>query len=171
MSQQKLTMLAPLILDATASTKRIYPRYADVRVDIKAKVRPDVVADDCALPFRSGIFDKIFCDPPHIIGKTLQEEPTMSAWYASQNRKRFPHQHFLNSVGRFGTLPNRAKWLDTLKATNIEFERIIKPSGRLFYKLCESRSHGNFCKLSEPRRHDQLQDYRQEGNRLQVRKE
>lgn len=38
-----------------------------VRVDIRASVRPDVVADGCALPFPDDTFDGVVIDPPYSV--------------------------------------------------------------------------------------------------------
>jgi hypothetical protein len=39
-----------------------------VHIDIREKVRPDVVASSKMLPFRDGTFDFIVFDPPHVNG-------------------------------------------------------------------------------------------------------
>jgi hypothetical protein len=39
-----------------------------MHIDIREKVRPDVVANSKLLPFRDGTFDLIVFDPPHVNG-------------------------------------------------------------------------------------------------------
>lgn len=37
----------------------------EVKLDIRADVRPDVAGDSSRLPFKSGVFDLVLCDPPY----------------------------------------------------------------------------------------------------------
>ena len=57
-----------LILDSTCSdASRSWPRYADLRIDIRKEVRPDIVASAAYHPFKDELFGQVYCDPPHII--------------------------------------------------------------------------------------------------------
>ena len=42
-----------------------WPRYASIRMDVRKNVGADIVADARFCPFRDGVFDKVYCDPPH----------------------------------------------------------------------------------------------------------
>jgi hypothetical protein len=57
-----------LILDATVNEGRFWAgsRRNVIGLDINAKVRPDVVADNRCLPFPGGCFDVVVYDPPHV---------------------------------------------------------------------------------------------------------
>lgn len=68
-AQTTLTKDAPMILDATCSFYRNWPLHATLRMDNRAIVGPDIVADAQFLPFRDGVFDQIYCDPPHMVRK------------------------------------------------------------------------------------------------------
>lgn len=59
------------ILDMTAGAREIWfePGRA-VFIDKRMIVRPDVVASWPELPFKSGIFDLIIFDPPHLMNTT-----------------------------------------------------------------------------------------------------
>ena len=54
------------ILDMTAGRRAIwFSPGSGVFVDKRAEMRPDVVANWTALPFKSGWFDLVVFDPPH----------------------------------------------------------------------------------------------------------
>lgn len=57
-----------LILDATANGRRFWRGSTRqiIGVDIEARHRPDICADNGAMPLRSGICDVVVYDPPHI---------------------------------------------------------------------------------------------------------
>ena len=58
----------PIVLDATAGPRGIWfnkNHPSAVFIDVRKEVRPTVVADDKALPFRSGVFNCVVFDPPH----------------------------------------------------------------------------------------------------------
>lgn len=56
------------ILDATVNGRRFWrgSNRPVIGVDIELRYKPDVAADNTALPFRSGSFDVIVYDPPHV---------------------------------------------------------------------------------------------------------
>jgi hypothetical protein len=56
------------ILDATANGRRFWraSKRRVVCLDIEAKHKPDIVADNTRMPFGSGSFDVVVYDPPHI---------------------------------------------------------------------------------------------------------
>ncbi len=57
-----------LILDATVNGRRFWRGSARpvIGLDIEPSHRPDVCADNTSMPFRSGAFDVVVYDPPHI---------------------------------------------------------------------------------------------------------
>ena len=144
---------APMILDATCSTKKIWPANATVRIDKSRNVRPDVQADARNLPFRPGIFDKIYCDPPHLIARKgwELEQPEVGAYFASVNRHRrgMYHQHILNNYRRFGLWHSREDWLDFIEKTDGEFALALRTDGTLFYKLGETRDPKHSVKIGD----------------------
>jgi hypothetical protein len=56
------------ILDATVNRGRFWAGSVRpvVGLDVDARHRPDVVADNAALPFAAGAFDVVVYDPPHV---------------------------------------------------------------------------------------------------------
>jgi hypothetical protein len=56
------------ILDATVNAGRFWAGSGRkvVGLDIDARFYPEVVADNCRMPFRDGCFDVVVFDPPHI---------------------------------------------------------------------------------------------------------
>jgi hypothetical protein len=57
-----------LILDATVNTGRFWvgSERNILGIDINAKFKPDVIADNCRMPFKDRCFDVVVYDPPHI---------------------------------------------------------------------------------------------------------
>jgi hypothetical protein len=57
-----------LILDTTVNGRRFWRDSARlvIGLDIERRHRPDVCADNAAIPFRSASFDVVVYDPPHI---------------------------------------------------------------------------------------------------------
>lgn len=110
-------------------------------MDQSPDAEPDIVASACFFPFIDHCVDLIYCDPPHMIGRKRElEKPVMSPWFASVNRAKYPHQHFLNCIGRFSSWISREQWITFLEMTNQEFHRVLKPSGLLEYKLCTMKT-------------------------------
>ena len=151
--QTTLTEDAPIILDATCSFSRIWPRYATLRMDIRRIVKPDIVASATHLPFRDGTFDQIYCDPPHII---YQFDPTNDSKKVSTFRPRYvrfkEHVRFDMAI-RFGFWKTKAEWDNFVDKSGPEFARALKPDGRLFYKITDDRdrrqrvSHKHLSKM------------------------
>src|SRR2546428_12542805 len=117
MSQTFLTENPPMILDSTCSDKKIWPRFASLRMDIKREVNPDIIADASWLPFRNRIFDAIYCDPPHMI----KPDGEKGFW-----GKRG------DDMKRFGWWKTKSHWFKFLYLTNTEFLRCLKSSGFLY---------------------------------------
>jgi len=43
-------------------------KFGSIRVDILSRLKPDFQSDLYHLPFRENTFDKVFCDPPYLVG-------------------------------------------------------------------------------------------------------
>ena len=56
------------ILDATVNTRRFWrgSQRPMIGIDVNPYFRPDMVADNLAMPFRDEVFDVVVYDPPHI---------------------------------------------------------------------------------------------------------
>ena len=122
MSQTFLDENPPMILDATCSEWKRWPRFATLRFDIRREAEPDVQADVRHLPLRDSICDEVYFDPPFYVGK-----PSDFIF----NR---PHDstHRFNA---YGWMESRPHWLKFLYGANKELRRVLKPSGSLHVKL------------------------------------
>ena len=68
--QETLTEDAPLVIDVTCSFNRTpWAGRALLFMDVRKEVKPDIVADVRYLPFRDGVVDEFYCDPPHMMRK------------------------------------------------------------------------------------------------------
>ena len=121
-AQTQLTRNAPVILDATCSPMKRWPRFATLRMDIKREAKPDIVADAKNMPFRKAVFDEIYCDPPHNIRHT--DKGYSGTWKMA--RKRF---------AQYGFWRRRADWLRFINETDREFARCLKGEGKLHFKI------------------------------------
>ena len=120
-----------LSLDSTCSEKRLYPKFASVRIDIRKEAKPDIVASACFLPFKDRIFHDIYCDPPHRIGRAGQG----FGFQRSSKAK--------NGYARYGSWLNKRKYFEFLEGINDEFSRCLMREGILHFKTTEgSKSHG-----------------------------
>lgn len=116
--QTALTESPPIILDATCSYGRRWPRFETIRIDIRPEVHPDFVMDAKHTNFPDYHFDEIYCDPPHIVRKS-------------------PLSGMEDIYQRYGWWKSRSEWIDFLRQTNIEFFRILKLDGVLHYKITD----------------------------------
>jgi len=106
------------ILDATSGfrvfLKNRVPRDL-VCVDIRASVKPDIVADDRFLPFRNDVFGAVYFDPPHKHG------------YGGFHKERY---------SGFGSYNNmRALFLRLFLRGSREFTRVLADNGIFVTKL------------------------------------
>jgi|SRR6185312_54215 len=129
--QRTLTSNAPMILDATCSFSKNWPKHATIRIDIRPECKPDIVMDAKDLKFPDNYFDEIYCDPPHYVGN--KSNLTMVKLHHRLKGRTSP-----DPFTRYGWWNNNDDWFDFIKNTNIEFHRCLKPNGRLFYKITES---------------------------------
>lgn len=79
--------------------------------EVKIIVSPNVLADMRYLPFKGGTFDIIVCDPPHMdCGLTGFMGKAWGSW-------------------------SQKETIDTIKVSNHEFSRVLKPHGTLILKV------------------------------------
>lgn len=130
-AQTTLTENAPMILNATCSFYRNWPSHATLRMDNRALVDPDIVADARFLPFRDGVFDMVYCDPPHMIRK----DPMVMPHDIAIIKRRLSGRLSQGDLTRYGFFRSRDEWTDFVKATDAEFSRVLKQEGHLMLKL------------------------------------
>lgn len=130
--------MSEMRLDATAGLRRWWKGKDTsdmVFMDIKSVVEPTVVADARKLPFRSSLFSEVWCDPPHLIRRDLKN------WTARRAK----------DLLCFGNFKNRESWISFLFKTNNEFHRVLKPIGKLVFKVTDGKDR-RVTKVSDVRR-------------------
>lgn len=136
-------------LDSTCSAKRVWPAEATLRMDRSPAAKPDILADARHLPFKDGVFDRVYCDPPHRLGRHFGVDK------ADEN---------VRDYDRFQFWPNREAFYSFLKEVDPEFWRVLKPRGKLVFKLPDGdRSHQTMVDRSaiyHLRRFDLINDER-----------
>ena len=150
MSQTFLDENPPIVLDATCSTKKIWPRFASLRMDIKREVKPDICASAEFLPFREGVFSEIYCDPPHMIRSDTSLEKQANAWKLRHPRLIRESSGYIRirspdqvpravDLLRFGAWKSREEWLEFIQRSNSEFARTLSSRGLLHYKIASGK--------------------------------
>lgn len=111
-------------LDVCAST-RVMWKGRDTSnatfMDILPSVSPDVVGSFTSLPFRSNVFDSVWCDPPHLIRNDVK--------------------HWNSIYTRFGNYKNRREFEKTWLRMNTEFARVLVSNGVLVLKMIYGKDH------------------------------
>ncbi len=119
-----------MILDATCSFARIWPKHATIRIDIRPETNPDIVMDAKALEFPDNTFDEIYCDPPHLFRKGEHKTEAQTRRLSGRTSPGF--------WKRYGSWESKEQWDEFVERTNIEFSRVLKKDGILHYKLTDS---------------------------------
>lgn len=135
MEQTLLDDKGKRILDCTCSFAKIWPKHATIRIDIRPETKPDIVMDAKQLDFPNNFFDELYCDPPHFFRKG--QHPT------EKQKRRLEGRTSPGFYERYGHWNNKEEWNEFVEKTNIEFSRVLKDDGKLFYKLTEANSTTN----------------------------
>ena len=119
------------ILDATVNGGRFWRGSSRpvIGIDIEPSHRPTIVADNAAMPFRSGAFEVVVYDPPHIPNQGKDRQKDFNRRFglvlrsSKQNDYTFTH-----------TFPPFVK----------EAYRILRPEGLLFAKITDYVHHHRY---------------------------
>lgn len=111
----------PMILDCTAGFRKMWKgMHQDVLfMDIRKEVKPDILASNEQMPFRSNVFSKIVYDPPHLIKhqRAIQSESLMAKY-----------------IKKFSCWKSKSALLRNIARVNNEANLVLKSNGILFVK-------------------------------------
>jgi len=112
-------------LDATAGLRQ-YWKGKDQRgvvfLDVRREVKPDIVASNEYLPFRSGIFKRVFYDPPHVVNPFSSTAKSTLGW-------------------RYGFWEHKSELVRNAYLVNKEFARVLQPRGKLTFFYTDLRDN------------------------------
>jgi hypothetical protein len=113
-----------LILDATVNGARFWRRSLRpvIGLDIDARHRPAICADNTAMPFASGMFDVVVYDPPHI---------------PNQGRDRSKDFNIRFGLGERSAKENGYSFSYTFPAFMAEAWRVLALDGVLLCKITD----------------------------------
>ncbi len=113
-----------LILDATVNGRRFWRGGTRpvIGLDVEPRHRPDVCADNTAMPFGSGTFDAVVYDPPHI---------------PNQGRDRSKDFNTRFGLGARSDKANGYTFAHTYPAFMAEAWRVLREDGVLFCKIAD----------------------------------
>jgi tRNA G10 N-methylase Trm11 len=140
--QETLTEDTPLIIDTTCSFRKHWPKFATIRMDVREVCSPDIVCDARFLPFRDGVADELYCDPPHFVrrGAGIFTQSHEEGWLKTIIAKhRLSGRVSPDEFTRYGWWRSKKEWKEFVGATTDEFARVLKPGGELHYKLTDTR--------------------------------
>ena len=129
-NQSFLDSNGKIILDATCSYARVWPKFATIRIDIRPETKPDIVMDAKNLKFPDSYFDEIYCDPPHLMRNGPHKTEAQTRRLSGRRTPGFWE--------RYSYWSNKDDWNDFITKTNSEFYRVLKSNGIIFYKITES---------------------------------
>lgn len=112
------------ILDATVNGGRFWrgTRRDIIGMDLSATHHPSVVGDNMTMPFRTGIFDVVVYDPPHIPNQGKDKQKDFNTRFGLGERSSKEHGYSFAYL-----YPMFVK----------EAMRVLKPDGVLFCKIAD----------------------------------
>lgn len=112
------------ILDATVNKGRFWrgSRFSFVGMDIDRHYQPALVGDNMRMPFKTGVFDVVVYDPPHVPNQGEDRQKDFS--------KRF-------GLGIKSSAENGYNFSHLYKAFSREAHRILRPEGILLCKITD----------------------------------
>ena len=125
-----------IILDATCSYFHLWPRHATIRMDIRPEVKPDIVGDIRKTQFPNNHFDEIYVDPPHMI---RTDNACMFPHDKLAVKRRLSGRTTPHSFDRYGVFKSINEWYEFLEAVNKELKRILKPNGKVHFKITHGK--------------------------------
>jgi len=130
-----------MILDATAGNRLMWlhknsPNIVYLDIEKRLKVKPTIYADSRCLPFRPGAFHTIFFDPPH-----MWREGAGIPCYSIPYGRKFAKLMGITGLSYYGSEKYKTR-LDLIRyiyQSQVEFYRVLKADGLLWFKWNESR--------------------------------
>jgi SAM-dependent methyltransferase len=112
------------ILDATVNGGRFWRsgRWPVIGLDIAAAHRPQIVGDNTAMPFRSGVFDVVVYDPPHVPNQGRDRSKDFNTRFGLGAQSRKEHGY---------------TFAHTYPPFMAEAWRVLRPEGVLLCKIAD----------------------------------
>ena len=112
------------ILDATVNSRRFWRNSTRnvLGLDINPRMRPDIIADNSALPFRDSSLDVIVYDPPHIPDQGRQTTKDFRDRFGLTLRSNSTTSHNISAM---------------FPAFMQEAHRVLRPNGVLLCKIID----------------------------------
>ena len=112
------------ILDATVNGGRFWrgTKRKIIGMDISATHRPSVVGDNMTMPFRTGVFDVVVYDPPHIPNQGKDKQKDFNTRFGLGARS--PKEHGYSFAYLYPLFVKEAM-------------RVLRPDGVLFCKIAD----------------------------------
>lgn len=120
-----------LILDATVNGGRFWrgSKRPVIGIDIEPNHKPAIMADNAAMPFRTGEFEVVVYDPPHIPNQGKDRQKDFNTRFGLILRSSKQNNYTLTH-----TFPPFLK----------EAYRVLKPEGLLFAKITDYVHHHRY---------------------------
>jgi len=112
------------ILDATVNSGRFWrgTKRKVIGMDISSIHRPSVVGDNMTMPFRTGVFDVVVYDPPHIPNQGKDKQKDFNIRFGLGARS--PKEHGYSFAYLYPLFVKEAM-------------RVLRPDGVLFCKIAD----------------------------------
>jgi hypothetical protein len=128
-----------MILDATAGNRTMWqqkkcPHIIFMDMDDKLQIPPDVLSNNEHTPYPDKHFATIFYDPPHTWGGGVH---FFSFRNEAERAKVFPHVHGVPTYYGWDKYKTREGLISHMHRAQLEFYRILKDDGLLWFKWNE----------------------------------
>jgi hypothetical protein len=134
-------VLENMILDATAGERTMYqnkttPNIIYLDIEKKLRVKPTIIADDVALPFKPKTFHTIFFDPPHDYGRKPFD---FNFGTVPAHKHIVKHKPFSTTYYGWDKYQTKQHLITYIWRAQEEFKQVLADDGLLWLKWCEVR--------------------------------